>query len=197
MAYPSRLLACALVLGVATLAACGSGGDDELEPSGAAEPTAEHTACFPDRATIEQLVISLTPEQAEKIVGCRAYVPPEKLTPGSRMLQWIDIANSDSVLELSFITPGGLYDRAAYFAETEVSSCTPTQAAFDQLPAGVDYAGVVRAFGCDGVLRVDLLGVNSREKRYVWGHYRDNVRPMALVNFKNGVLSFKASARLP
>jgi len=179
--------------------ACGSGGDDAVDPPGAGttgEPSAEHTACFPDRATIERLAISLTPEQAEQIVGCRGYAPPGKSTPTGKMLQWIDIANADSVLELSFVIPGGLYDRAAYFAETEVSSCTPTQAAFDQLPAGIDYAGAVRAFGCEGVLRVDLLDLQVREKRYVWGSYGDKARPMALANFQNGTLSFKASARL-
>jgi len=198
MAHPSRLATCVLALFVAMLVACGSGGEDAIDSAAApAEPSAESTACFPDRATILGLSMHITPDEAEKRIGCRGYAPPEVLTPGTKVLQWVDMtAGNKSSLELRFLGGAGLYERSAYLGEAELSSCTPTQAAFDQLAATSTLADVVRAFGCEGILRVDLHGMASHEQRFVWGPYQDPVRPMAMVNFTNGVLSFKASARL-
>lgn len=208
MTRSSRHAAAVLLLALSTLAACGGGGDDAATadtPSEAAAPpppSSDQTACFPDMATYDALVLRMTPEEAVKRIGCPGYEPPPQAsTAGQKILQWIDARSDARAIELVFDPAVGLIRRSGYFTadDQQKSACVPTQAVFDQVVKGADYPTVAQLFGCEGELRVDLLsatGPQQREKRYAWGHYGHQTLPSAFVIFTNGLVREKASTRL-
>lgn len=205
MTRSSRSATAVLLFALFTLTACGGGGggDDvataDAETSAPPPPTSEQTACFPDMATYDGLVLYTKPEEAVKRIGCPGYEPPpQPSTAGRKILQWIDARARGRGVELVFDPVAGLIERSGYFTadNQQKSACVPTQAIFDQVVKGADYASVVQLFGCEGELRVDLLSGRSYEKRYAWGHYGNQALPYAFVIFTNGVVREKASARL-
>ena len=206
MTRSSRKAAAVLLLALSTLAACGGGGGDEVAEADAETeavapppPTTDQTACFPDMATYDTLVLYTKPEEAIQRIGCPGYEPPpQPSTAGQKILQWIDARARGRAVELVFDPVAGLIRRSGYFTadNQQKSACLPTQAVFDQVVKGADYASVASLFGCEGELRVDLLSGTGYEKRYAWGHYGDPARPHAFVIFTNGGVREKASGRL-
>ncbi|ARN22919.1 hypothetical protein [Piscinibacter gummiphilus] len=205
MSRSFRSVTAVFLLAVSTLAACGGGGGDEVAAAEAAPsppPTNDRTACFPDRATYDGLVLHLTQEEALKRIGCPGFEPaPTLATAEDKIYRWADLQQGRRSMELVFRAPFGLFMRSGYFSVAEdkpSSSCEPTRAAYDQLqPFETDLAAAVRAFGCEGELRADILTFNGHEQRYAWGHYGDKTRPRVLLTFLKGKLSEKSSDRLP
>ena len=205
MTRSSRSVTAVLLLALSMLAACGGGGDEIAEAKTATSPpppTNDRTACFPDRATYDGLTLRITPEEAIKRIGCPPYEPaPNESSSQDKIYRWTDLQHDRRSMELIFRGPFGLFARSGYFSVSEdkpSSSCEPTRAAFDQLqPNETDLAAAVRAFGCEGELRVDVLTFNSHEQRYAWGYYGDKARPRVLLTFVKGKLSEKSSDRLP
>lgn len=205
MKRSSRAAAGVVLLAFFSLTGCGSGGGDDdvvANDDKPVVPSADRTACFPDRATYDSLVLHTTAEEAVKRIGCPAYeVAPNDLNSGDKIYRWTDLQDGRRSIELVFSGTLGLRARTGYFSVAEgkpSSACEPTRAAFDQLQMNVtDYLAAAHAFGCEGELRVDILTFTGHERRFAWGHYGDKVRPMVLVAFTRGLMSNKLSERLP
>ena len=188
-----------LLLVLSSLAACGGGGDDAVAAADRPPaPSADGTACFPDQATFDKLNLGASVAAVEKLIGCPGYAPDANAnSAGDRILQWIDPADDARSLELRFASIGLVYKSGYFIAKDHPpSACVPTQAKFNDLQSGTDYAGTVSAFGCEGDLRVEIVSFNVHEKRYMWGSDGDLVRPSALVTFLNGKVAMKYGSRL-